>query len=125
MVFRFRPLKKSLHDSSDWSQPIGDKLLSQVIKNQMKSVYASDYVNNVEEKAKFEEEAKHAQRLSSAARANANKRQKDDELRNSMPTYQYNNPFTYESLNLSPNRYGSSIHHRRVATGILPNIPRN
>jgi hypothetical protein len=120
MVFRFRPLKPIENDNSDWSQPIGDKLISQVIKNQMKSVYASDYVNNVEEKAKYEEEAKHVTRLSSAARQSAWRKQKELEQKNSIPPFEYNRPFTYESLNISPTRFGSSIRHRRAANGILP-----
>jgi hypothetical protein len=45
MVFRFRPMKPVVNYNSDWSQSIGDTLLTQVIKNQMKSTYASDYVS--------------------------------------------------------------------------------
>ena len=44
MVFRFRPLKPIVNPTSDWSKTIGDTLLTQVIKNQMKSTYATDYV---------------------------------------------------------------------------------
>ena len=50
MIFRFKPLKITDDVYSDWSQPIGDKLISQVIQNQFKSVMKTDYVNNVEEK---------------------------------------------------------------------------
>ena len=45
MVFRFRPFKPISNPNSDWSQSFGDTLISQVIKNQMKSTYGSDYVN--------------------------------------------------------------------------------
>jgi hypothetical protein len=44
MIFRFRPMKPIVNPNSDWSKKLGDTLITQVIKNQMKSTYASDYV---------------------------------------------------------------------------------
>lgn len=124
MVFRFRPLKLTANPNSDWSQPIGDKLLSQCIKSQMKSVYSSDYVNNVEEKAKFEEQAKNTLRLSSVARKAEWAKQKELEQKSGVQPFQYNHPFSYESLHISPTRFGSSRRYVQPAQGILPNVSR-
>jgi len=37
-------MKPIVNPNSDWSKKLGDTLITQVIKNQMKSTYASDYV---------------------------------------------------------------------------------
>lgn len=124
MVFRFRPLKLVNNPNSDWSQPIGDKLLSQVIKNQMKSTYSSDYINNVEEKRKFEERARQNTRLSSAALQAQWKSERELEQKNSIPSFQYNDPFTYESSYISPNRFASNLRHQEPAVGIVPGVPK-
>ena len=44
MIFRFRPMKPIVNPNSDWSKKVGDTLITQVIKNQMRSTYKSEYV---------------------------------------------------------------------------------
>lgn len=146
MVFRFRPLKPVLNPNSDWSKSIGDTLLTQVIKNQMKSTYAQDYViffkdfylnnfvlfnfyfflkiNNVEEKRKFEERAKHELRPSTAALRLQAKKQKEEEASKQMEPIVYNHPFKYESLYISPTRYACNKLHQTPAVGIVPGCSR-
>ncbi|CAF0969855.1 unnamed protein product [Brachionus calyciflorus] len=124
MVFRFRPLKPITNSTCDWSRPIGDKLISQVIGNQMKSTYATDYVNNVEEKAKFEERARQITTPSSYMLRSQFKSQKELDQKNSIPEFQYNDPFTYESMYISPNRYASNLRHQDPAVGIVPGCSR-
>ena len=120
MVFRFRPLKLTNNPNSDWSQPIGDELIAQVIKNQMKSTYATDYVNNVEAKAKFAEKEKHTQQASSSARMLKWRKQRESELNKGVAPFEYNDPFNYESLHISPPRYASNSKHKKPAFGIVP-----
>jgi hypothetical protein len=125
MVFRFKPMKEITNPTSDWSQPIGDKLLSQVIKSQMKSTYASDFVNNVEEKAKYEERTRQlASRpvtAAGAARWRTSVRNSADPV---YPQFQYNVPFNYESVNLAPTRYGCNKFFTKKAVGIVPDCSR-
>ena len=122
MVFRFRSGPISVNPNCDWSQPIGDKLLSQVIKIQMKSTYKSDFINNVEKKREFEERAKHTQMPSSTARLAAWKKDREAEMDNAWPPMHYNHPFKYESLNIAPTRFGSNVLHgcQTPAYGIVP-----
>jgi hypothetical protein len=120
MTFRFKPMKEIVNPCSDWSQQIGDKLLSQVIQSQMKSTYASDFVNNVEEKAKFEERMRQATRSSTAAAA----RWKPNYGQQTFPPFQYNQPFNYESVNISPTRYGCNKYFTKKAVGIVPEVSR-
>lgn len=122
MVFRFRPYKFSENPNCDWSKPIGDKLLAQVIKNQMKSTYKSDFVNNVEEKKKFEERARQTLMPSNPARLAAWKKEREAEMDRSWAPMNYNHPFKYESLNIAPTRFGSNIIHgcQKPAYGIVP-----
>lgn len=120
MVFRFRPLKLETNPRSDWSRPIGDKLISQVIKNQMKSTYASDYVNNVEEKAKFEERARQITTPSSYMLQSKFRSDRELDLKSSIPDFKYNDPFTYESMYISPYRYASNLRHQEPAIGVVP-----
>ena len=122
MVFRFRPHAISTNPNCDWSQPIGDKLITQVIKNQMKSTYKSDFINNVEEKKKFEERARMTERPSNPARMAAWKRDREAEMDQSWNPMHYNHPFKYESLNIAPTRFGSNIIHgcQTPAYGIVP-----
>lgn len=122
MVFRFRPYNPSSNPNCDWSQPIGDKLISQIIKNQMKSTYKSDFVNNVEEKKKFEERARMSMRPSMPARMAEWKRERESEMDKTWNPMQYNHPFKYESLNIAPTRFGSNKLHgcQTPAYGIVP-----
>jgi hypothetical protein len=106
------------------SQPIGDKLISQVIKNQMKSVMKTDYVNNVEEKAKFEEIERNTIRPSTGAQLMKWKSLKILEQKRSMPSMPINYPFNYESLYISPSRFGSNIKHQEAAVGIVPGVSK-
>ena len=119
-MFRFRPLKLTKNPNSDWSKPIGDELIAQVIKNQMKSTYATDYVNNVEEKAKFEEKSKHTLQPNTSARMLQFRRQREHEISKSFKPFEYNDPFTFESVNISPSRYGSNKKFEKAAFGIVP-----
>lgn len=122
MVFRFRPLKSSVNPNCDWSKPIGDKLIAQVIKNQMKSTYKSDFINNVEEKKKFEERARMTEMPSAPARLAAWKKERELEMDRSWQPMHYNHPFKYESLNIAPTRFGSNVLHgcQKPAYGIVP-----
>jgi hypothetical protein len=120
MIFRFRPYNITDNPNSDWSKPIGDKLIAQVIKNQMKSTYKSDFINNVEEKAKFEERAKHTLMPSTPARLAQWKKEREAEMDSKWTPMSYNHPFTYESLNIAPTRFGSNVHHQKPAYGIVP-----
>ncbi len=122
MVFRFRPYNPSNNPNCDWSQPIGDKLISQVIQNQMRSTYKSDFINNVEEKKKFEERARQTLRPSAPARMAAWKRERETEMDKSWEPMHYNHPFKYESLNIAPTRFGSNKLHgcQTPAYGIVP-----
>lgn len=120
MVFRFRPLKPITNQSCDWSRPIDDKLITQVINNQMKSTYASDYVNNVEEKAKFEERTRQILMPSSYQLRSQFRSQKELDQKSSYPEFKYNDPFSYESMYISPNRFASNLRHQDPAVGIVP-----
>jgi hypothetical protein len=125
MKFRFKPMKEITNPTSNWSQPIGDKLLTQVIQNQMKSTYASDFVNNVEEKAKFEERVR--QLSSSRPTTAAPGRWQNGARYHSQQTFepfQYNAPFSYESVNISPTRYGCNKYFTKRAVGIVPECSR-
>jgi hypothetical protein len=121
MVFRFKPLKSLTNPNSDWSQPLGDKLLSQIIQNQFKSTYATDYVNNVEEKAKFEEKERQMLRPSTAAVVRW-KSERELEQQHYEP-FKYNDPFTYESMNIAPKRYACNKYFTKQAVGIVPEVP--
>ena len=122
MVFRFRPYNLSKNQNCDWSRPIGDELISQIIKNQMKSTYKSDFINNVEEKAKFEERAKQTQTPSTPARMAQWKKERESEMDRAWQPMNYNHPFKYESLNIAPTRFGSNVIHgcQTPAYGIVP-----
>lgn len=120
MVFRFRPLKLETNPRSDWSRPIGDKLISQVIKNQMKSTYANDYINNVEEKAKFQERARQITNPSSYMLQSQFRSQQELDKKNSISEFKYNDPFSYESIFISPSRYASNMRHQEPAIGVVP-----
>lgn len=128
MVFGFRKQKNhppttSVHSSTyKWSPPIGDKLLSQCIRSQMRSIYSSDYVNNVELKAKFEQENASKERFNNN---NNNTDLSKKPSKQEYPSFEYNHPFTYESLNIAPTRFGSSRKYIRTAQGILPNLRRD
>lgn len=124
MIFRFRPLKITEDVHSDWSRPLGDKLISQVIRNQMKSVMKQDYVNNVDEKARFEEMEKNISRPSTGAQLMRWNSLKMLEQQRSIPPMPINYPFNYESLYISPSRYGSNIKHQQAAVGIIPGASR-
>ena len=124
MIFRFKPLKITDDVYSDWSQPIGDKLISQVIKNQFKSVMKTDYVNNVEEKAKYEEMERNISRPSTGAQLMKWRSLKMLEQKRNFPPMPINNPFNYESLYISPSRYGSNIKHQEAAIGIVPGVSK-
>lgn len=124
MVFRFKPLKVTTNPHSDWSQPIGDKLITQVINNQFKSTYSTDYVNNVEEKQKFEERDKQLLRPTTAAQLLKWKSMRELEQKRSIQPMPINQPFSYESLYISPTRYGSNIKHQQAAVGIVPGCSR-
>jgi hypothetical protein len=124
MVFRFRPLKSIENPISDWSQPVGDQLIAQVIKNQMKSTYSTDYVNNVEEKAKFVEREKQLQRPSYSSRVLQWQRSRNSEQLKHRPPIIFNNPFSFQSIYPSPTRYGSNIKHKQSAYGIVPECSR-
>ena len=126
MIFRFRPPSKTYapHPSSSFASPSfsspisqSDLLLSHCIRSQMKSTYGTDYVNNVESKAKYQLEDQLKQRRSSSSAAAS---------RDPHPNYsfEYNHPFTYESLHISPTRFGCRSKSIRTAQGILPNLGR-
>ena len=119
MVFRFKPMKPVTNPCSEWSQPLGDKLLSQIITNQFKSTYATDFVNNVEEKAKFEERARQNMRPSTSGWKSVRN------LEQTFEPMQYNQPFSYESLNISPNRYACNRFSTKPAVGIVPEVSRH
>lgn len=112
MVFRFRsPIKTNFQEEIANIKPSRDKLLSQCIRAQMKSVYASDYSNNVDLKIENQKD-KHM-----VISVNSKPKQSS--------SFNYNYPFSYESLNPSPIRFGSNKKHIRAAEGILPNIKNN
>lgn len=111
MIFRFRSPLKYPSQTDATPTLIGDKLLSQCIRAQMRSIYSTDYVNNVEAKKKLQQEQ--ALRPATAT---------PDSVKQEFPLFQYNHPFTYESLNISPTRFGSSQRYMRKARGILPNL---
>ena len=117
MIFRYKPHKMSQYPlEDDWSRPISDKLIKQVIQNQMKSTYSSDYVNNVEQKQIYHETYKHLSKPSTISRLIELKAIRDQEF-SKQPL---NKPFTYESLFNNPTRYGSNIRHQDAAQGIVP-----
>jgi len=67
----------------------------------MRSTYKSDFINNVEEKKKFEERARQTLRPSAPARMAAWKRERETEMDKSWEPMHYNHPFKYESLNIA------------------------
>jgi hypothetical protein len=120
MIFRFRAgshaqLATTTTSDSEWSKSIDDKSIAQVIKNQMKSTYANDYINNLEEKIRLEEEAKHSRKI---------KDSNNFKRASSSSSFLHNVPFSYESLYISPTRYGSNRLHKVPAYGIVPECSR-
>lgn len=122
MVFRFKPMKQITNPNSEWSLPIGDKLLSQIIQNQFKSTYASDYVNNVEEKARFEEKVRQAEAANNMRRCKSAKY--SSQSTQQFEPFKYNTPFNYESLNISPTRYACNKVFNKQAVGIVPELSK-
>ena len=122
MVFRFRPLKINNQYQSLLSRgytQIEDNLIERAIKNQMRSTYATDYINNVEAKRRFEEEKKHLVDTSHLKYVK-NARKNTIEPNQQFEPFYYNNPFSYESLNIAPTRYGCNKNHQKAAIGIVP-----
>jgi hypothetical protein len=120
MVFRFKPLKAITNPRSDWSMPISDTLIKDVIKSQMKSTYSTDYVNNVEEKRAFEERCKHITMPTTLKYYEWKAQRELEQKKLHDTTMPVNRPFNYESLYISPTRYGSNILHQQPAYGIVP-----
>lgn len=116
MIYRFKPLKLTENSENDWSKQIGNELIAQAIRNQMRSTYSTDYINNVEEKQKFEERARQKMYLSNSSYnldSTKNKQQNPDRLQS---TYSHD----YEDLNSKPGRYVSNRRHQEAAVGIVP-----
>jgi hypothetical protein len=90
----------------------------------MKSVMKTDYVNNVEEKARFEEMERNVLRPSTGAQRLKWKCLKMLEQKRIFQPMPINNPFNYESLYISPTRYGSNIKHQQAAVGIVPCVTK-
>ncbi len=120
MIFRFRPLNPITNPKSDWSKPISDTLIKDVIKNQMKSTYSTDYVNNVEAKKAFEERCRLSQMPTTISFMEWKAQRELEQKRLNENKYPINKPFTYESMYISPTRYGSNINHQQPAYGIIP-----
>lgn len=59
-------------------------------------------------------------RLSTAAQSTQSKKQREKDLDNTVEPMHYNHPFKYESLHLSPTRYGCNKLHQTPAYGIVP-----
>ena len=97
MVFRFKPLKIT-NPKSDWSQPITDKLIADVIKSQMKSTYGSDYVNNVDAKREFEERVKNSTMPTTLRYLDWKEQRREEQRRLVEAPLPISNPFSYESL---------------------------
>jgi hypothetical protein len=125
MVFRFKPINKTTNTDSPWSQPIGDKLISQIIRNQFKSTYSASYINKVEEKEEFKERARYVPKTAPYQRTirwRSMQQIRDDERGGCAKSAVFNarNPFNYETLYSSSTRYGSNILHQQPAVGIVP-----